>query len=137
MTNWSPMQAVARMLQTFYGSFGLRAYPEQSVPDRDENGNELEPPYITYSVAVPDWRSGNMLHHARVYWRSYSLSEVSAKADEIAARIGEGITLSSQDGYITLAPGQPFMQYQPTDEMDEIKIVYINMEMGGYIRRKG
>lgn len=137
MTNWSPMQAVARMLQTFYGSFGLRSYPEQSVPDKDENGDELEPPYITYSVAVPDWRSGNMLHHARVYWRSYSLSEVSAKADEIAARIGEGITLKSEDGYITLAPGQPFMQYQPTDEMDEIKIVYMNMEMGGYIRRKG
>lgn len=136
MTNWTPLESVARMLQTFYGSFGLRAFPEQSVPDRDENGDELEPPYITYSVAMPDWRS-NTLHHARVYWRSYSLSDVSAKADEIAARIGEGITLRSEDGYITLAHGQPFMQFQPVDEKDEIKIVYINMEMGGYIRRKG
>lgn len=130
------MEAVARMLQAFYGSFGLPAFPVDSVPDRDENGNELQPPYITYSVAVPDWRQ-NMTHYARVYWRSYSLSEVSAKADEIAARIGEGITLKSEDGYITIAPGQPFMQYQPTDAMDEIKIVYMNMEMGGYIRQKG
>ena len=136
MTNWTPLESVARMLQSFYGSFGLPAFPEQSVPDKDENGDELEPPYITYSVSAPDWRS-NMLHHARVYWRSYSLSEVSAKADEIAARIGEGITLRSEDGYITLAPGQPFMQFQPVDEKDEIKVVYINMEMGGYIRRKG
>lgn len=130
------MEATARMLQAFYGSFGLRAYPEDSVPERDENGNELMPPYITYQVSVPDWRS-NTLHHARVYDRSFSLENVSKKADEIATAIGEGITLKSEDGYITLAPGQPFMQYQPTDEMDEIKIVYMNMEMGGYIRRKG
>ena len=130
------IEAIARMLQDFYSSFGIPAFPEQQVPDTDEAGNELQPPYITYRLVVPNW-AGNATHYARVFYRSFSLAEVSAKADEIAERIGEGITLKSDDGYITLSPGEPFMQFQPTDETPEIKIVRINMEMCGYIRRKG
>lgn len=130
------IEAIARMLQDFYSSFGIPAFPEQQVPDTDENGNALQPPYITYRLVAPTWR-GNVTHYARVFYRSFSLTEVSAKADEIVARIGEGITLKSEDGYVTLAPDEPYIQFQPTDETPEYKIIRINMEMGGYIRQKG
>lgn len=123
------MTATARALYAFYSSFGLPAYVEDDVP------SDAALPYITYTLVEPDWHY-NASHQARVWYRSESLASTAAKADEIAARVGEGITLRADGGYITLAPGQPYMQRTNVGDPD-IKVIYINFDMGGYIARKG
>ena len=123
------MTATMRALYAFYSSFGLPAYPEGDVP------SSAVLPYITYTLVEPDWHY-HTTHQARVWYRSESFAAVAAKADEIAARVGEGVTLKADAGYITLAPGQPYMQRMDVGA-PEIKVIYINFDMGGYVAQGG
>ena len=70
-------------LQSFWSSFGLKAYDETSVPDN------AQLPYITYEVSSNDF--GNTLAQtASLWYRSSSWSEITAKEQEIANFITRG-----------------------------------------------
>ena len=99
------MKKTAQALKRFYGGFGLKAYSENDVP------SDATLPYITYPVVTP----GSLA--AGTY----------AKADEIAAAIGDGVVL---DYGVTLRPGEPLMQKQPTE--DNMQVIYINLQINTY-----
>lgn len=125
------MTDVARALQAFYSGFGLRAWPEDSVPDKEDDGSELLPPYITYTIVQPNWNE-NAAHHARVWTRSESFAQAMEKADEIKNAIGEGVLLPAGDGYVCLRPGTPLIQMQPIDD-PLYKVAYINLQINAFV----
>lgn len=129
------MKEVAKALQAFYSGFGLRAFPEDSVPEKEEDGSELLPPYITYTVVQPRWDEF-AVHQARVWTRSTSFVEAANRAEAIIDAIGEGITIPVEGGYITLDPGTPLVQMQPIDD-PLYKVAYINLQLGAFIAQKG
>lgn len=129
------MTEVAKALNTFYSGFGLRAFPEDSVPEKEEDGSELLPPYITYTVVQPRWDEF-AVHQARIWTRSTSFVDVASKADEILSVIGDGVTIPTENGYVTLDPGTPLVQMQPIDD-PLYKVAYINLQLGAFIAQKG
>lgn len=118
------MTEIAKALAAFYGSFGIPAYTEDSVPDN------VTLPYITYTVPQSDVFSG-ATHQARVWYEGTGYASVSAKADEIIAAIGQGVRLKAGRGYVCIYPGTPLAQMQPAD--DATRIVYLNLELRSYV----
>lgn len=110
----------AQAIHTFWSSFGLTAYDENSVPD----GAAL--PYITYSVKTG--AIGNMVNLTGSLWyRSTSWATISKKADAIAAAIGYGFKLYELDsGFLFITKGTPFSQ-RGSDEDPSIRRIYINL----------
>lgn len=114
------MKKTAKALKRFYGNFGLPAYSENDVP------NDAVPPYITYPVVTPGSLDAGT-SQARVWYRGTSPADAYAKADEIVAVIGDGVVL---DYGVTLRPGEPLMQKQPTE--DTMQVIYINLQINTY-----
>lgn len=126
---------ISATLYKFYSGFGVRAWSEEDVPTTEDDGTELKPPYITFSIVCPEWRE-SALHQARIWTRSESNEEAFAIAGRVLDAIGEGVTLEAVNGrgYVTLDPGTPLAQKQPMDE-DDIRVVYINLILGAITAR--
>lgn len=114
------MTNTAKALYGFFSGFGLPAYVEYSPPD------DAVLPYITYQLAQPEWHDPTSIY-ARVWYRSTSYVDISAKVDEIAAAIGEGVSIPTRGGYIVLEKGNPFAQYMPMEGDDTLKVMYLNL----------
>lgn len=119
------MTSIAKALYAFYSGFGLPAYPEDGVP------SAASLPYITYTIAQPDFIDG-AVHQARIWYQSDSYVSVNAKADEIIAAVGRGLMLTAGDSAICLRPGTPLAQHMPIEGKPEIKIVYLNFQLSFY-----
>lgn len=128
---------IAATLHRFYSSFGVRAWTEEAVPATEDDGTELRPPYITYTLRIPPW-SGTATHQVRVWTRSESNEEVLGITGRVLEAIGEGVTLEAVGGkgVVTLDPGEPLCQLQPMDEA-EYKVMYINLILGAIVAQKG
>lgn len=114
-------------LQSFWESFGLPAYDEDSVPDW------AVMPYITYQASVATFENPIPIS-ANLWYRSTSWREISQKADEIAARLASLYMIPIGDKeYIMLAQGSPFAQ-RMRDEDGGIRRIYINL-MVEYLTR--
>ena len=123
------MTNTARALYIFFSGFGLLAFPENNVPDEypDEFGT-MHPvmlPYITYELLRPD-RLRQAPFHARIWYRSNSFTEITAKADTIRRTIEGGHSIHTGDGALRIWPDDNFLQFQPPDE-PELKIAYLSM----------
>lgn len=116
------MTDTAITLYSFWSSFGIPAYPEYNVPD------DAVMPYITYELTEPEWRN-QIVAYARVWYRDTSYVSITRKLDEISNRIGEGLLLPSGDGYILLFKDTQFIQFQPYEVDDDVKIAYLSMIM--------
>lgn len=116
------MTDTATTLYAFWNSFQIPAYPEYNVPD------DVDMPYITYELVEPEWRS-QITAYARVWYRDTSYVSITQKLDEISDRIGEGLLLPSGDGYILLFKDVQFIQFQPYEVDDSVKIAYLSMIM--------
>ena len=98
-------------IHSFWSSFGLTAYDENSVPDN------AAMPYIT-SVNLS----------ASVWYHSTSWAAPTAKAHEIGNYISMGgITLPTDNGIVWIKRGSPFYQRLGDDDKN-IKRVYINIQ---------
>lgn len=107
---------------SFFGSFGIPAYPSTAVPE------DAEMPYITYDLAVSAWEGGEVNIPLSVWYRTDSEAEPNAKAREIAkALYPEGKTAKCDEGVIYFKPGQPFSQ-AVQDEDDTVKRRLINVD---------
>lgn len=113
------MTNVAAALHAFFGGFGIPDYVEDTVPD------DATYPYITHQVVQPDWRDAGTLY-ARVWYRSLSIGGLCAKVDEIAAAVGEGVSIPTDGGAVYLNKGYPFVQYMPMAGDDMLKVAYLN-----------
>ena len=117
----------AQAIQAFWSSFGIPAYDEQTVPDEDENGNKVVPPYITYNVSTDSLNNPVPLSGS-IWYRGTSWTDVTEKAEQIAAYVGaRGHTVIRFDGgYLYVTKGSPFYQrVSDTDPM--MRRIYINV----------
>lgn len=127
------MTNTATVLYQFFSSFGLPAFPEHDVPRTYHDGqgakHQVKPPYITYQVIEPDWRDSGVFY-AMIWYRSDSYEAIHAKADQIKAAIGEGISLRTSDGgAVYLSKGTPFAQDMPMERDDTLIRVYLNFNI--------
>lgn len=109
-------------IDKFWNSFGIPAYDENTVISGESSPKM---PYITYTAQTGSVGQ-NLSLTASLWYKGYSWSDISQKADEIAERIGYGYSLESvDDGYMYLTLGQPFAQRMNDPEDDTIRRVYI------------
>lgn len=111
----------AQAIQAFWSSFGIPAYDEQTVPD------DATLPYITYNVST-DSLDRPVPLSGSIWYRGTSWTDVTAKAEQIAAYVGaRGHTVIRFDGgYLYVTKGSPFYQrVSDTDPM--MRRIYINV----------
>ena len=109
-------------INTFWNSFGIPAYDENSV---DTGSNAPQFPYITYQAQIGALNQVLSLS-ASIWYRSSSWTDASNKADEIAEAIGAGYKIIEVDGgYLWITRSQPFAQRMNDPSDDKIKRVYI------------
>lgn len=112
----------AQAFNSFWNSFDLVAYDENSVPDN------AEMPYITY-----DFKSDNFNNSvgtsASIWYHSSSWEEVTEKEIEIAEEISRGgKIISYDDGAFWIKKASPWAQRisEPSNEM--VKRILLNIE---------
>ena len=111
----------AQTINEFWNSFGIPAYDMYTVP------TDAQMPYRTYEYAEDNLDNVVMLS-ASVWYKSTSWVAVTGKAAEIAEGIGNGKILKTDEGYIYIARGTPFMQ-RLSDTEDTIRRIYINVQV--------
>ena len=122
------MYSAAAEIKRFYSSFGLPAYQEDSIPDKDENGNPIKPPYITYSLSEPEWNQ-KASGYVRVWDKSTSNTRIIRKADEITGAIGIRKKIRFKGGYVIIWPETPKTQIQVDGDT---RYAYINLAYNFY-----
>ena len=111
----------AQTINSFWNSFKIPAYDMYSVP------TDAQMPYITYEYAEDNFDNVVILS-ASLWYKSTSWVGVMGKAAEIAEDIGNGKILKTDEGYIYIARGTPFMQ-RLSDTDDTIRRIYINVQV--------
>lgn len=111
-------------LSSFWNSFDLIAYDENTVPD------DAKLPYITYEVSSDDF--GKVLvQTASLWYRSSSWSDITAKEEQIASYITRGGRLVKySDGAFWIQKEQPWAQRMndPSDQMIRRIVLNISVE---------
>ena len=111
----------AQTINAFWSSFGIPAYDMYTVP------NDAQMPYITFEY-VEDNFDNIVILSASIWYKSTSWQGVSEKAAEIAEDIGNGKILKTDEGYIYITRGTPFIQ-RLSDTDDTIRRIYINIQV--------
>lgn len=121
------MYNVAKVLNTFWNSFGIPAYIEENLP------NDVQLPYITYTLSQPEWKDTTTLQ-ARVWYKGTGFSQLVEKVDEISRIIGEGYSVQTEDknGCVVLFKDINFAQIQPFTDESQLKVAYLNLIMHAY-----
>lgn len=113
----------AQALDSFWNSFGIPAYEENSVPDK------AGMPYITYSKIFDT--IGNVAPmNASLWYYSDSWTAIHRKFNEISQRINENgyVNIPLDNGYMVIMQGTPFGQ-SIADTNDKVKRIYINISV--------
>ena len=116
------MRQAAAALKDFFSGFDLPAYAVNSVPD------DVELPYITYSIAQPEWDQKASLY-AQVWDRTRSNETILRVADEITAAIGVEKIIDLDAGYLVIWPETPLIQLMADGD---IRSAYINLSVNAY-----
>ena len=117
------MYNAAAALKSFFSGFDLPAYATDSVPEN------VELPYITYSVSVPEWNT-KASAYAQVWDRTRSNVGIIRKADQITAAIGDaGKRILFEGGYLVLWLETPLTQIMVDGDY---RSAYINLSINSY-----
>lgn len=117
------MYQAAAALKTFFSGFGLPAYSVDSVPEN------VQLPYITYSVNVPEWNQ-KASNYAQVWDRTKSNTGIIKKADQITAAIGDcGKSIPFEGGYLVIWLETPLTQIMVDGDF---RSAYINLSINSY-----
>lgn len=123
----------AAALHSFFSSFGLTAYEENSVP----TGAEF--PYLTYNVITDSignevslscslWYRSKWIEENEKRYLSNSWLEANAKAEQISLAISSGgKTIPCDGGAVWLKRGSPFAQSMGDDSDNLIKRKLLNI----------
>lgn len=103
----SELMTKASALYSFFSSFGLKAYEENSVYAM---GNAPKLPYITYEMSLDSFEGNDVSLSFSLWSRSSSWEAANAKADEISKTIGRGKVIECDGGYILIHRGHPFSE---------------------------
>lgn len=110
-------------LQAFWGSFGIPAYDENTIPD------DATLPYITYE-ASEDFFGATLAQSASLWYRSPSWAAITEKEQEIADFITRGGRQIAYDGgAFWIKRGNPWAQRmnEPSDNM--VRRIVLNIEI--------
>jgi len=107
-------------LDSFWNSFDIPAYDENSVPD------DATMPYITYTAEISKFEDVLLLN-ASIWYRSTSWTDASQKAEQIARTLASYhlVKLDNRE-YIFITQGNPFAQ-RMKDEDDSVKRIFLNV----------
>lgn len=101
----------------FWSSFGVPAYEESAVPDRDDN----DFPYITYQPKSAGFNS-DVASGAEIWTRSESWLQADTLADAIEARLKNGGEIVPYTGgALWVTAEAPFAQNLGDPDDDKIK----------------
>lgn len=107
-------------LNTFWNSFGSKAYDENSVP------NTATLPYITYEVADSDFDNIVFLT-ASLWYRSSSWKDITEKSMQISDYISRGGKRVNYDnGCLWIQRASPFAQRLKDSNDDMIRRIILN-----------
>ena len=106
-------------LNTFWNSFGLPAYDENTVPD----GAQM--PYITYESRIGDIDKIPLT--ASLWYRSTSWEEISNKALDISADIGGGKGVRYDDGRLWVTKETAFAQRMSEPSNDMVRRIVLQV----------
>lgn len=110
-----------KALNQFFNSFGIPAFPETAVPEKQAM------PYLTYPFALSQFDSVPVAMTVYLWYRTESEAIPTAKGMEILDAIGRGgCTVAVDGGYIWLMAGSPALRTVP-DEDNSIKRRAINL----------
>lgn len=110
-------------LQTFWESFGIPAYDENTLPTGDDAPAF---PYITYDAVVSSLGTPVAMS-ASIWDYGTSWARVTAKMAEIQSAISRGgKVLPIDGGAIWITPGTPFAQ-RMNDSNDMVRRIFINI----------
>lgn len=111
-------------LQSFWSSFGMSAYDENTVPSGDDKPSY---PYITYDASVSNLGAPVALSGS-IWDYGTSWSRVTTKMSQVQSTIGRGGKLIPVDGgALWIKQGSPFAQ-RVSDTNDMIRRIFINIE---------
>ena len=109
-------------LYSFFSSFGIPAYEENSVHAMAESGDVPSFPYLTYELKTDSFGESDVFISFSLWYRSMSLIDIQAKSDEIAAAIGRiGKMIDFDNGSILIMRSQPWAQSQSDGVDDMVK----------------
>lgn len=109
-------------LYEFFSSFGMDAYPADSVP------NDTTFPWLTYEVSVGGDFGDSVSIQAHLYFHTKSESVPNAKVDQISKEIGMGgIVIPFDEGRIWIRKGSPFAFSTPDQNDPMIKHRIMNL----------
>lgn len=112
--------------QTFWSSFGIPAYDENTVPD----GATM--PYITYEAVGGDLGAQTTIS-ASLWYRSNSWAEISQMADQIAQEIAmaQKPAVKISNGYmkVRLPEGSPFAQRMDDPSDRQVRRIVLTVEI--------
>lgn len=112
----------AQSLQDFWSSFGIKAYDENSVPEKTEY------PYLTYS-AITDSLENIIPMSASIWYRGTSWKDISDKAEEISKELEKGKLIELDKGYTYIYRGSPFARRVGGFADDMVKQIYLNINV--------
>lgn len=108
-------------LQSFWGSFGLPAYEENTV-DKD-----AEMPYITYNVITDNYENTVTLN-ASLWYYSKSWKGIDTMANAIGDYLArDRVIIKIDGGYFWVKKGTPFSQHV-ADTNDMVRRVRLTVE---------
>lgn len=108
-------------LYSFWSSFGLTAYDEQTLPDN------AKMPYITYETATGDLYSEVALT-ASLWYRSPSWADITSAMEEINDYIGiGGAVIPFEGGILWVKRGTPFAQRIAEPNDDSVRRYFMNI----------
>lgn len=116
------MRATAKALKQFAGGFGIPAYTVETVPD------DVNLPYITYPLKEPEWNQKTTFY-IQGWYRATDYTEMLEKADQIVREVGNGITVSTDVGFVVIYPETPLVQ---TMVDGDIRSFYINLSLNAF-----
>lgn len=117
---------------SFWNSFGVLAFEENSVPTQDvlkslaESKHLPSDRYITYQVLTDDL-DHPVFPTASIYHRSTSWEVVDLLANRISKYIKNMSIISLDDGGMFITKGTPFSQHMGEDGDTTIKRVVLNL----------
>ena len=108
-------------IQTFWGSFNLPAYDENTVPD------DAIMPYITYESRVSNFDEPVLLT-ATIWYNSTLWNSISDKADQISDYIGSGTGISYTGGRLWITKEPTFAQRMASETKDNVRRIVITVK---------
>lgn len=110
-------------LNSFWNSFGLPAYDENTIPD------DVEMPYITFEVSTGRMEDLILLS-ASLWYRSQSWAEITQKANQIGQAIARMMppAIALDNGRLYLYQGSPFTRRMAEPSDSGVRRIVLNVQ---------